>query len=202
MYKTVIFDMGRVLIHFDFEPGFRILAEACPHSPERIPRIIEEHNLVEALETGRMSPLEFFEEARRLLSLRMDFEAFCGVWTGIFTGPLVPESLLEGLAARYRLLLLSNTNALHFGLVTARYHSHFRHFHGFVLSHEIHAMKPDPRIYEAVLREAGCLPGECFYTDDIPEFVEAARRHGIDAEVFQGAQKLEQDLRERGIEWQ
>jgi len=36
--------------------------------------------------------------------------------------------MLEGLAARYRLVLLSNTNAIHFEAIRENYHF-LRHFH-------------------------------------------------------------------------
>jgi HAD superfamily hydrolase (TIGR01509 family) len=76
-----------------------------------------------------------------------------------------------------------------------------RHFDHFILSHEIKAMKPDPRIYRAALAEARCAPGECFYTDDIAEYVDGARREGIDAVQFQSREQLEQEMKARGIVW-
>jgi putative hydrolase of the HAD superfamily len=202
MYKTVIFDLGKVLVHFDFQPGYRSLAELCPYSAEQIPRRIAPTGLVERLETGRAEPRAFFEELRETLGLRLDYEGFCGVWNGIFTEPLIPESLLAGLAARYRLLLLSNTNALHFEMLRERYHFLLRHFHSLILSYEVHAMKPNPEIYRAAIERAGCLPGECFYTDDIQAFVEGGRAMGLDAVQFENLAQLEREMKARGIRWE
>jgi putative hydrolase of the HAD superfamily len=147
-----------------------------------------------------VEPRDFVEQLTRLLDLRVDYDQFCGIWSCIFTDPLIPESIIEGLASRYRLLLLSNTNAIHFDMVRRNYPV-LRHFHDLVLSYEVKAMKPDPAIYRAVLERAGCRPEECFYTDDIGEYVEGARRMGIDAVQFRGAEALQQELRARGIEW-
>jgi len=202
MYKTVIFDLGKVLVHFDFQPVYRVLAEHCPHAASRIPQIVGGTDLVERLETGRVKSHAFFEELRGLTGLRLNYDSFCAIWGGIFSDTLIPESMLRGLAARYRLLLLSNTNALHFELIRRKYRDHLRHFHAMVLSHEVHAMKPDPKIYQAVIEAAGCLPGECFYADDIPAFVEAGKAAGLDAVQFTGFGQLERDLRARGIEWE
>ena len=113
---------------------------------------------------------------------------------------LIPEPIIQGLAARYRLVLLSNTNAIHFDMIRRSYPV-LRHFHDLILSYEVKAMKPDPVIYRAAIAAAGCRPEECFYTDDIADYVEGARRMGIDAVQFRGSEALEQDLRERGIEW-
>ena len=76
-----------------------------------------------------------------------------------------------------------------------------RHFHEFVLSYEVKAMKPARAIYQAAIARAGCLPEECFFTDAIPAYVEAARREGIDAVQFQSREQIEEELRARGIEW-
>jgi FMN phosphatase YigB (HAD superfamily) len=71
-----------------------------------------------------------------------------------------------------------------------------------VLSYEVKAMKPRPEIYRAAVECAGCRPGECFYTDDIPAYVEAARSLGIDAVQFESAAQTERELAARGIHWQ
>jgi HAD superfamily hydrolase (TIGR01509 family) len=76
-----------------------------------------------------------------------------------------------------------------------------RHFHDFVLSHEVKAMKPSPAIYREAIARAQCPPGECFFTDDIAAYVEAARAEGIDAVQFTSLEQLEEDLRLRGVEW-
>ena len=106
----------------------------------------------------------------------------------------------EFLFSRYRLLLLSNTNAIHYEMLEANYPI-LRHFEVRILSHEVGAMKPDPKIYRAAIAGAGCRPEEIFFTDDIAEFVEAARRQGIDAAQFSSLPQLERDLKARGIEW-
>jgi putative hydrolase of the HAD superfamily len=76
-----------------------------------------------------------------------------------------------------------------------------RHFDDTILSHEVGAMKPEPKIYEAAIEAARCRPEECFFTDDMPAFVEGARQHGIDAVQFTGLPQLENELRARGIQW-
>jgi len=91
--------------------------------------------------------------------------------------------MLEGLAARYKLVLLSNTNAIHFEMIRENY-ALLRHFHERILSTRAHAMKPRREIFQAALDRCGCPPEQCFYTDDIAAYVEAARRLGIDAVQF------------------
>ena len=200
MYKAIIFDLGNVLVQFDFERWRQALEDFCPYDAAEIRRRIAATDLVERFETGLIEPPDFVAQLSRMLALHMDYADFCKLWSGIFTDPLIPEVMLEGLAARYKLVLLSNTNAIHFEMIRENY-SLVRHFHERILSYEAHAMKPRREIFQAALDRCGCPPEECFYTDDIAAYVEAARRLGMDAVQFESLAQLERELKARGICW-
>jgi FMN phosphatase YigB (HAD superfamily) len=200
MYKAIIFDLGKVLVHFDFMKGYRQLEGLCPYPVAEIRKRIGRSGLVPRFETGLIEPRDFVAHLSECIDLRVDYEEFARIWSGIFGQTLVPENILEGLAARYRLLLLSNTNALHFEMIRQNYPL-LRHFHDLILSYEVKAMKPDPEIYRIAVARAGCRPEECFYTDDIAEYVEGGKRAGIDAVQFQSAEQLVEELTRRGIRW-
>jgi putative hydrolase of the HAD superfamily len=198
LHKTLIFDLGRVLVYFDFARAYRALEPFCPCSASEMPKRLFTTDLVQRLETGRISARDFHAGFSQLIKLDLDYDRFCGIWTSIFTHPLLPESLLENLSKRYRLVLLSNTNPIHFEMIRRAY-PHLKHFHDLTLSYEVGALKPEEAIYRAALERAGCEPGECFYTDDIPEFVEGGRRAGMDAVQFESRDQLERELRSRRI---
>lgn len=201
MIRAIFFDLGQVIIPFDLKRGYQALAPLCPHPPDEIRRRIGEADLVRPFEEGRIGPDEFVARVSRLLDLKVDYREFCELWSSIFLPEtLIPESLLAALASRYRLLLLSNTNAIHYDMIR-RCYPLMRHFHDRVLSYEVGALKPDDRIYQEALRRAGYPAEQCFYTDDIQEYVEAARRHGIQAVQFRSAEQLEHELLARGIRW-
>jgi putative hydrolase of the HAD superfamily len=202
MHKAILFDLGRVLIHFDFRRGYRALEGLCPYAAEEIPRRLAGTGLVERFETGLVEPRDFVDQICQTLDMKVDYDQFRVIWSSIFTEVLIPESMLEGLKRRYRLVLVSNTNALHFEMIRETYAHLLRHFDDLVLSYEVRAMKPQPEIFQAALELAGCLPGECFYTDDIAAYIEAARRMGIDAVQFESRAQLEGEMRERGIVWE
>src|SRR5437868_15120267 len=143
MHKAIIFDLGKVLVHFDFKRGYQALEGLCAYPAAEIPKRIGTTDLVERFETGLIEPHDFVSQLSRILGLTIEYDQFCSVWNCIFTEMLLPESMLEGLAARYRLLLLSNTNAIHFELIRANYPI-LRHFHDLILSYEVKAMKPSP----------------------------------------------------------
>ena len=197
--RTIIFDLGRVIIPFDFERGYRSIAAECQLPASEIRARIATTDLVTRLETGLVEPEEFVGAVSRLIDFPGSYEDFCRHWSSIFLPEtLIPEELVVALKSRYRLLVLSNTNAIHIDMVRKHY-GILRHFDHLVLSHEVKAMKPDPRIYAAALAHADAEPHECFFTDDIADYVEGARRAGIDAEQFTGYADLLEHLRRRGI---
>jgi FMN phosphatase YigB (HAD superfamily) len=200
MYRAILLDLGKVLIHFDFSAGYGALEKLCPYPAAEIRRRIGATDLAARFETGLIEPRDFHAKLCALLELHVEFQRFCDIWNSIFSDVLIPESMVAGLAHRYRLVLVSNTNPIHFEMVEQRYPV-LRHFHHRVLSYQIKAMKPRPEIFQEAVRLAGCRAEECFYTDDIPAFTEAARKLGIDAVTFESAAQLRAEMCQRGIAW-
>jgi putative hydrolase of the HAD superfamily len=201
LIKTIIFDLGKVIIPFDFHRAYEKIAPLCNMKPDEVPERLRNCDLVTRFESGLIEPEPFVQELSERLGLVITYQDFSTIWTSIFLpDTLIPESLLIALRERYRLLLLSNTNAIHFEMVSERYPL-LRHFHEYVLSYKVGAMKPSPLIYQAALGKAQCQPDECFFTDDIPAYVEGAKAHGIDAVQFQSAAQIETELHARGVMW-
>ena len=200
MIKTVIFDLGGVIVPLDFPRGYAAIEALSAYPAEEVPKRIGETGLVERLEKGQVEPEEFHRRICEALGMRVSFDEFRNLWSAIFPPhTLIPESLLESLRGRYGLLLLSNTNAIHFPFVEERYPL-LRHFDDFVLSYKVGIMKPDPGIYHAAVERSGRQSAECLFIDDVIENVESARREGLDATQFVGYEQLATDLQSRAIE--
>lgn len=200
--RTIIFDLGKVLIPFDWRRGYAELAKHSPLTPEDIRARIKGEDLFNRFERGQIEPAEFAGTITKLLQLNgIDFARFREVWSSIFLPEtLLPEEMLAALHERYRLLLLSNTDAIHYGWVVEKYPI-LRHFDGAVLSFELGCRKPEEEIYRAAVEKAGCAPEEIFFTDDLEANVEGAKRVGIDAVTFESREQLERELRSRGVIW-
>jgi glucose-1-phosphatase len=201
MIKAVIFDLGRVIVPFDFHRGYSRLEPICGIPAAEIPQRLAATGLVPRFESGAIEPRDFVRQISAHLNFEIPYEDFCVIWSSIFLPEiLVPENMLCGIARNYRLVLLSNTNAIHFEMIRENYPV-LRHFHALVLSYEVGAMKPSSLIYRRAIEAAGCRPEECFFTDDIPAYVEGAIAQGIDAVQFHSAAQIETELRKRGVEW-
>jgi putative hydrolase of the HAD superfamily len=201
MIKAVIFDLGNTIVPFDFSRGYAALEQRCPYPAAGIRQRIGSTDLVVRLESGQLEAPAFFDELRGLLDLRLSFEEFRDIWFGVFLPvTLISEEWLRALGRRYPLVLLSNTNTLHFEMLDAHYPI-LKLFERRVLSCEVGAMKPSPVIYEAAVAKAGCRAGECFFTDDVPAYVEGARLCGMDAVQFHSQAQVESELHARGLKW-
>ena len=178
MIKTIILDLGNVIVPLDFPAAYRAIAPRCGLEPADVPKRLGSTDLVTRFESGHIDPFIFYKESLALLGLSMSYEEFSSVWSAIFVKEtFIPEQMLVGLSERYRLLLLSNTNALHIPFLRTNYPL-LRHFHHQILSHEVKALKPHAAMYRAALERAVGQPEECFFTDDILAYVEGARLLG------------------------
>jgi putative hydrolase of the HAD superfamily len=199
LIRAILFDLGNTIVPFDFRRGYERMERVCPWPAAEIPARLKRTDLVQRFETGVIEPEEFVRRLCAELDLNMTYAEFCELWSSIFLpGTLIPESLLASLAERYRLVLVSNTNAIHFESIKAAYPL-LEHFHEYVVSYRVGAAKPSPRIYREAIARAGCSAGECLFVDDLQVCVEGAQREGMETVRFKSLSQLEQDLRAYGI---
>ena len=119
---------------FDFKRAYARLGPLSPYAAQDIPTRLRSTDLVHRFETGQIEPEQFVQELAAVLEFNITYAEFCELWSCVFLPEtLVPDALIASLATRYRLLVLSNTNAIHFPMLRSRYPI-LGHFHGFVLS--------------------------------------------------------------------
>ena len=158
MIRALLFDLGDVIVGLDFPRAYRAAARLTGRSVEEIPELIGEAGLANAYEHGRITSREFHEKFSAAIGLHVSFEEFRVLWGDMFeTGHLLPESLLEQLHQNYRMLIVSNTNELHFDWIVEHY-SVVRHFDDCVLSYQVGAMKPGYGDFSGSNSKSGAPP--------------------------------------------
>jgi len=198
--EALLFDLGKVLVDFDFDLGMKSFGARTPLSPEEFKSIILDQTWVRRYEHGQISTAEFHRYLREHGKLEMSLLEFHEAWASVFLpGLIVPEELLANLKARYPLILVSNTNEAHADFVLKNYRV-LDYFDHKIFSHEVGSMKPDRRIYDAAIAAAGKPPGALFFTDDREENIESAANIGIRAHQFHSVLKLVKALQNNGIE--
>ena len=108
----------------------------------------------------------------------------------------VPDAvaLAERLRSRgLELYALSNISQTMFDHIRAR-HAFFDLFSGIVISGAINVVKPEPAIYRHLAERYSLVFAESVFVDDLPANVEAARRLGLPAVLFESAEQCGRDL--------
>lgn len=175
---AVIFDLGKVLLDFDYGIVARRLAAHSGRDAEQIRGLLDQSPLLHRFESGRMTNDEFFREVSALTGYTGVFEEFADIFGDIFA-PIAPMIDLHAqLRARgVPTFIFSNTNDLAIRHIRANF-PFFANFTGYIYSHEARAMKPDARIYEVIEQRTQRTGAALLYVDDRKENVDAGAARG------------------------
>ena len=176
MLRAFIFDIGNVILRFDFQHAVRKLQQHCNPIAESILELIEPVKL--AYEGGRMERADFQAELRSILRYTGTDADFVAAWEDIFTENEPMIRLIEALEPQYPLYLLSNTSDIHVEFIFRRYPV-FARFRDAVYSYKVRASKPEREIYEIAARQFGIAPAEAFFIDDLAPNIASAAAVGF-----------------------
>ncbi len=199
-YSVIVFDLGNVLLPFDFKDvvqGFEGIEGGLGIKFADFYR--SNYDVHRRFERGEYSVEEFTDIMLDVLEHKVDKEKFYAVYSGLFSVNEGLVALLPVLKKNYRLVVLSNTNAIHMKFGWGKY-QFLSNFEKLILSHEVGAVKPEEKIYRAVEAYTGVPSEGHLFTDDILEYVNGARSVGWDAVQFKGNDDLISEFRKRGIE--
>jgi putative hydrolase of the HAD superfamily len=200
-YSAIVFDLGNVLIPFDYTSAIKKLNALETDLGDRfIEYYKSNYHFHRDFERGIISESDFVNKMLEVVDHKIDSETFKKYYSDIFTLNEDVIALLPNLNNKYKLFLLSNTDSIHQKYGWQKY-DFLRYFDTLILSHEVGAVKPEEIIYRKVEEASGFPSEEHFYIDDIPEYVDAAKKFGWDAVQFIDYQKLVNDLQERNISY-
>ena len=173
----IVFDIGKVLLDFDFESS--LLRLIPPGEPDPMTRLAAVLGDKDAFERGDIPLDDYLARAARELGHGIDPPAFIAAWRGIFTpNPPMWETVQRLHADGHRLLYFSNINPIHAPWIFGEYPV-FRHFAGGLCSHLARAIKPEPAIYRMLIDRFQLDPARTIYIDDLPANARAGREAGF-----------------------
>lgn len=186
--KNIIFDLGGVIINLDINSTIWAM-NRISHVPfERIYTQASQSNLFNLLDTGKISPEDFFKELKKELNYRGDDKALVDAWNAMLLD--VPEHRLDVLVnakQNYNTFLLSNTCEPHIEVFERELYlehgvKNFEdYFDKVYYSCRIGMRKPNAEIFERVLQENNLDPKETVFIDDSIQHVQGAGACGINA---------------------
>lgn len=200
----VYFDLGNIIVSFDPKVAIANLVGRFGLDGEHARTCLYESGYQEEYEKGRLTCDQFAEAVRKQIGIHPSqmsnrdlLDASCDMFTPI-------ESMAETVAkvakkgTRYG--VLSNTCVSHWDWIANRTWqvSQIAWPHR-IVSYEVGAMKPDPRIYAAAETLAGVEPTRILFLDDKQENIDAAVQRGWNAVQCFGGESAEQVLKAFGV---
>lgn len=200
MIDACLFDMGNVLVFFSHAVMCEQIAKVCDCTIDEVRSLLFDSRWQFEIERGEISDTEFHRRWEQHLGHSVDGPALLRAACDIFVPNWEIVPVLSSLKQQgKRLVLLSNTCLSHIEFIRKQ-SDILQAFDALALSYEVGSMKPQPELYHAAIKMAGCAANRCFYTDDIAENVAAGKELGIHSEIYTTVSELQLQLARLGIE--
>jgi len=194
-----IFDLGKVLVDFDYTIAARKIAARSISAPEDLHAFLGSSPLLVEYESGRFTRQKFYEAVRDTIGFHGDLMEFGGYFAEILsemTGTIALHAELR--QHGFKTYIFSNTNDLAIEHVRRNF-PFFANFDGYILSYEVGAMKPQPEIYAAMEKMCGRSGADLIYLDDRAENIAAGAARGWRAILHESPEQTRTALVKFGV---
>ncbi|MCK4804242.1 MAG: HAD family phosphatase [Spirochaetes bacterium] len=194
--ECVFFDLGGVLYTLDYEAVWRGFSECCGMPSEEVQSAIYSDGTLIEFETGKISPIQFYEAIKRRLGFGAGFDEFKKIFNSILIKRDDMFGLVSDLSNFVNVLILSNTNEINAEVLNVD----LRDLDGDVVySFEVGYTKPDQRIFRFALEKKSLTPEKTIFIDDLEENIRAARLLGIHTHLYKDRDSLMRFFNDYGI---
>lgn len=184
--RAVLFDLGGVIVRTEYQAPRQHLAERFGMDYDDMDRIVfggGANGSAARATLGEISEEEHWQNVMKVLKrpasererIRAEF----------FAGDVVDRTILDFLRSikpKYKTGLISNAWS---GLRKYILHEKFDDaFEYMIISAEVRAAKPDPKIYQIALEQLQVKANEAVFVDDFIENIEACKKAGMKGILF------------------
>lgn len=186
MTKALIFDLGNVILQLNDEKKWESEIFLPLFDKEKY-AILNNNNFFDRFECGLFDESYFIQQLLEISNQPIDYNTLIDAWNAKISH--YPEGNIETINAlkyRYRIFLLSNTNAIHEKYFIKLLHSKFGEnvfddlFETCFYSHNLGQRKPNADIFETVLKSIQLQANECLFLDDNEANISTARSLGFE----------------------
>ena len=199
MINTIIFDFGDIFVNLEKDTSLNEFKKLGLNGPNQ--ELLEMNDL---FEKGKITELQFIEGFQKhipnadVLDIRKAWNSIIGDF------PLYRLEFLQMLSQKYKLFLLTNTDAIHISrfehMAGISFFSDFYQcFEKVYYSFEMGMRKPDPNIFNFILKKHDLSPKRTLFVDDKKENTDAAEALGIQVWNLQVGQEDVVDLFEKKL---
>jgi HAD superfamily hydrolase (TIGR01509 family) len=192
--RAVILDFGGVLVRMVDDRPRQRLAHRLGIPFSQIDNLVFYSESAQKASLGEISVGMHWEAVRKGLGVQpQDMPAFLEQYWSADDVNWVLLDFIRGLRPRYKVGLLSNA----WDDLRQTLHERWNIdglFDELIISAEVKMVKPDPRIFHLAVDRLEVQPVEAVFIDDIAENVEAAKREGLRAILYNDYQKTVDEL--------
>ena len=183
--KTIIFDLGGVILNIDYQRTILEFTKISGFPAESIYTQQNQHDLFDSFEKGQISENEFLTQLSQILNEK-NLEKIIFAWNAMLLDFPAPRMrLLEKVKNNYHTFLFSNTNSIHLkAFEKILFQSHQINslsvfFQKDYYSHLLGKRKPDPESFQYILKKHNLNPSETLFIDDSLQHIQGAKQVGL-----------------------
>jgi putative hydrolase of the HAD superfamily len=196
--KSILFDIGNVILFFDNHRVSEKIAEITNQSEDKIFKVVFGLYAETEIDLGKISSKEFLERVKSKLHLKIDLENLKFIFSDIFMENKKMTSLIKMLKGKVPLLGITNTNESHFKFIKKNFPILDLLDH-IIPSYEIGVKKPSAGIYFEALKYVRARPEECLFIDDQEKNIIPASLLGFKTHRYRTYEDLVHLLHRLGI---
>jgi FMN phosphatase YigB (HAD superfamily) len=194
-----IFDLGKVLVDFDYTIAAKKIAASSHKAPQDLHAFLGSSPLLVEYESGRLTREQFYSAIRNAIGFRGDLVEFGAYFADIFAEMPGTIALHDELRrCGYKTFIFSNTNDIAIEHVRRNF-PFFKNFDDYIFSYEVGAMKPEAKIYEAMEKMCGRRGADLIYLDDRLENITAGAARGWRTVLHESPEKSRAALKNFGV---
>ncbi len=193
--RAVFFDLGGVIVRTEYQAPRQQLAERLGLEYDDLSKIVFDSETGLRATTGHLTSQQHWEAVMKRLKRPM--EEMTSIRDEFFAGDIIDRDILNflrSLHGTHTTGLISNAwSDLRDYMTREKMIDAFDHI---IISAEVGVAKPDPRIFQLALEQAGVGPSEAVFVDDFYVNIEGCEKVGIKGIHFKDAESALQQLKQ------
>ncbi len=193
--RAVFFDLGGVLVRTEFQAPRQQLAERLGMEYDDLVKIVFDSDSGIKATLGEISSEQHWDSV--MTRLKRPASELAAIRDQFFAGDILDRTLLaylRSLRGKYKTGLISNAwGDLREFIVREKFDDAFDKM---IISAEVGAAKPEPKIFQIALEQFGVKPNEAVFVDDFLINIEGCEKVGIKGIHFKDSESTLRQLKE------
>jgi epoxide hydrolase-like predicted phosphatase len=189
-----LFDLGGVLLRTEFQAPRQQLAERLGMEYDDLVKIVFDSDSGIRATIGEISSEEHWNSVMK--RLKRPASELAAIRAEFFAGDILDRTLLaylRSLRGKYKTGLISNAwGDLREYIVREKFDDAFDKM---IISAEVGAAKPEPKIFQIALEQLGVKPNEAVFVDDFMINIEGCEKVGIKGIHFKDSESILRQLK-------